>query len=229
MENDTQAQDVNTVETDTTIASSSENQTASNTQTDESGGQEEKYVPYERFKEINDRLSQSEERYQQSLARLEALETNVKQPETVDPQQESLKQQLKALGFVTKEEQLAEIKRHKEDMEVQGEMARLEKTYDGSDGRPKFDRKAIVKFAIEKGIGDLDIAYKVSNESSLIDWHIKQASSKSKGVKTEASDGSGSAMAGTSITELKEAAKKGDRSCLITLIKRIALGNLLLV
>lgn len=225
MDNDIQAQDVTPVETDTTIAPSSENQTASAPQTDESGNTEEKYVPYDRFKEVN-------EGYKQSLARLEELENSLREMKVsnqpspkVDPESDALKNQLRNLGFITREEQLAEVKRQKEDMEVQSELARLEKTYDGSDGRPKFNRNAAVKFAIEKGIGDLEVAYKVQNEASLIDWHIKQASSKTKGVKTEGSDGSGSAAAGTANADLKEAAKRGDRNSLKTLIRRIAVGS----
>jgi hypothetical protein len=225
MENDVQAQDVNQVETDTTTASSSENQTISNAPQDDAGHEESKYVPYDRFKEVN-------EGYQQSLARLEELENTIRQIQTakdpapeVDPQSVALKEQLRQLGFITKEEQVAEVKRQKEDLEVQQELSRLEKTYDGNDGRPKFDRKGIVKFAIERGIGDLEAAYKLKHETDLVDWHIKQAISKSKGIKTEASDGSGSAMAGTSSADLKEAARKGDKSSLKTLIKRIALGS----
>ena len=62
-------------------------------------------------------------------------------------------------------------------------------------------------------------------EQDLINFHVQQAIAKSKGVKTEASDGSGSTQVGVTNDDLKEAAMKGDRTALRTLIKRQVFGT----
>jgi hypothetical protein len=53
-----------------------------------------------------------------------------------------------------------------------------------------------------------------------MDFAIKQALGKTKGVKSEVSDGSGSQEVGTTQGDLKEAALSGDSDAMATLIKR---------
>jgi hypothetical protein len=191
-----------------------------------------KAVPYDRFKEVNDRARQYEEELQHYKNQLEELKTKNQEPPTPpNPQEELIKQQFKKvadeLGYVSRQE----LQRQKEDEQVRSELQTLEKKYSGEDGRPKFDRQKVVNYAIQKGLtGDLEAAYKVMNEEALVNWHIQRAAQKSKGIATEKSDGSG-VNSGTSNDELMLAYRRGDRNALKTRLARTKLyqkviGNL---
>lgn len=215
----------NTVETETTVAPSSEDQTAqSQPSTDgaEEGKETSKFVPYSRFEEVNTGFRQSQETIEKLKQEVESIRSaqNAVNAPAPDPQQQAIKQQLEAMGFVTKEQQQAELKRQREDANVQAELTQLESKFDGKDGRPKFDRKKVISYAIENNLGNLEVAYKQLHEPDLISWHVQQALAKTGGVKSEASDGSGSAEAGTTSADLREAIAKGDKNALKTFLKR---------
>lgn len=203
-------------ETDTSDDSSNEEQTAQDSEESSSaeGTEEsEKSVPYSRFREVNEKAKRAEE----LEARLKELESR-SEPKEDNPQKEQIKEALKPildeLGYVSKDQ----LERQKEDEQIQGELSRLEKQYNGKDGRPKFDRDEVVKFAMEKRIGDIETAYEKLHQSELINWHVKEAIAKSKGIKTESSNGTGTS--GVTNDDLKESIKKGDRNALRTYLKR---------
>lgn len=174
-------------------------------------------VPYERFKEVNDELKTIRQEIQ-----------SLRQPQTPqapqDPTVAQAKEQLKSflkevapeLGFVSKEE----LARIEQDRQLNTTLSTLEGRYSGKDGRPKFDRKAVIDFALQRGIGDPEAAYKLMHEGELLNWHVKQALSKSGGIQTEGSDGSGSTGAGPTDAELKAAAARGDEQAAKLLIRR---------
>lgn len=223
-----QAQDVTqTPEVETGIAPSSENETAQVAQTDESAANEQsKYVPYSRFTEVNEGYKQAQQTVEQLQKEVEAIKSQfAPKPSEPDPQQVAIKQQLEALGFITKEQQEMEMRRQREDQKVQAELTQLENEFNGQDGRPKFDRKKVITYAIENQLGNLRTAYKEMHEQELINWHIEQAIAKSKGVKSEASNGSGSSEAGTTNEDLKEAIRMGDKNALKTFLKRQFINN----
>ena len=217
------ANDVNSAE-ETATVSSTEEQTnqdtgAESTQTTDDNSQTKtNEVPEQ------NRWAEKARKAEKELARLQAEVETLKKGNTpdLDDQSKAVKEQLRSMGFITREEQEAELKRREQDNRVQAELSRLETTYDGKDGRPKFDRQDIIDYALEKQIGDLEAAYKAKHWESLVDWHIKAASSKTRGIKTEASDGSGSAEAGTTDADLKGAAVRGDKTALRTYLKRFA-------
>lgn len=205
-------------ENDTSDVSSNEEETSQETGGDDSASStkesEGKYVPYERFREVNEKAKTLEEKIQ-------ALEQKVQGPRKEDnPEAHRIKEQLKPLlddmGYVSKEE----LAKQRQDEYYKSELTRLEDKYQGNDGRPKFDRDRVVKFALDKGIGDLETAYEKLNFKEIVNWHVKQAQTKSKGIKTEASDGSGSSGSGITNDDLKVAIGKGDKSALRTFIKR---------
>lgn len=206
-----------TVETDTTDSSSTEEQTAQDSKEFSSaeGTEElEKNVPYSRFREVNEKAGRVPELEQ----RIKELEGRI-EPTKSDPQKEQIKEALKPildeLGYVSKEQ----LDRDEEDKFVKSELTRLEDRYNGKDGRPKFDRNEVVKFAMSKKIGDLETAYEKLHFQELINWHVKETIAKSRGIKTESSDGSGTS--GVTNDDLKEAIAKGDKSALRTFIKRV--------
>ena len=231
---DTEAEDVKeeSAEEAATTTSGSEQTSddeteATETETLADGTPTDKPVPYSQFREANLKAQEAERKTQELEGRLRDLEakgTTGGYDATKDPayqaQAQQLTNQLKDMGFVTKAEQEAELERRDEDTQVQRELDSLESKYSGTDGRPKFVKQKVLDFALEKQIGDLEAAYKILNEKKLINWQIKQASSKTKGFKTETSTGTGSTEAGTTEKDLKDAIDKGDKSALQTYLKR---------
>ncbi len=185
----------------------------------EESASEDQMVPYSRFKEVNDKLKAESESKAEYERKLKAYEAKL-QPQ--DPKLAEVKQVLKELGFVTKEEAEAARKQQEQDAALSQSLSRLEGKYDGKDGLPKFDRQQVVDFAIANGISDPEAAYRQMHFDKIIDWNVKNALSKTGGVKSEKSDGSGSQQAGLTDGDLKEAAGKGDKTALRTLLKRIA-------
>ena len=225
MNNDkSQGEDVSqvtdTVETDTTDTSSSDNQTGQvteeSTSTVDTKGTDNKYVPYERFSEVNTKAKELE-------AKIQELEKRFEPKVESDPQQEQIKESLKQIapllkemGFVSKDQ----LEQEKEDNQVQAEISALENKFNGSDGRPKFVKEDVIKYALSNKIGSVEAAYKLKHEKELIDWQIARAIEKGKGIKTESSDGSGSSEVGTTNDDLREAIKGGNKSALHTFLKR---------
>lgn len=166
--------------------------------------------------EVN-RWAERARKAEKELAALKATETRV----PADPNQEQIKAQLKALGFTTREEMDRELAQREQDARIDRELTQLESKFSGSDGRPKFDRNKVLDYAIQNGIANPEIAYKAMHEKEIMDWAVKQAVTKTQGVKTEGSDGSGSTQVGTTNEDLKASIAAGDQSALRTYLKRL--------
>lgn len=163
---------------------------------------------------------------ERDLAQLRAAREADQNPATApDSQTEAIKAQIKAMGFVSQEEINAKLEEKEQDARVDRELSTLESKYDGKDGRPKFDRTKVLHFAVDNGIAKAEIAYKALHDKELTDWAIQQAVTKTRGIKTEGSDGSGSSQVGTTNEDLRAAIAKGDRSAVRTLIKRVTFGQ----
>lgn len=66
----------------------------------------------------------------------------------------------------------------------------LEKTIDGSDGRPSFNKKAVMAYATAYNIPDLEKAYEDMNQGAITKWKDQQVlSQKNKGLKTLSTGG----------------------------------------
>ncbi len=77
----------------------------------------------------------------------------------------------------------------------------LEKTIDGTDGRPAFNKKVVLAYANAYNIPDLQAAYEDMNKPQLDAWKATQVNAqKSKGLKTLGTGGI-KAPAETKITE----------------------------
>ena len=225
---DTENQDV--IQAEETASASSDTEQTDVTETEEveseeSAASEETESDGERIP--RSRFNQAIEKERVRIRELEQQIEGLQKQSNLTPedrakmdQLDSVKAQLKELGFMTKDEFEAERRQAKENEYVQSELSRLEKEWSGKDGRPKFDRQAVVQFALENKIGDPEAAFYKMNMKQIIDWHNRSASEKSKGIKTEVSDGSGSSQAGTSSEDLKAAIKQGDKNALQTLLKR---------
>lgn len=139
-----------------------------------------------------------------------------------DPSLEEAKRQIKELGFVTKEEQEQIAQQAKADAQLEQELTRLESKYTGENGLPKFTRQEVIDYALKNGIADPEAAFKLLKEKDILNYQIQQALTKSKGVKSEVSDGSGSTQSGTTDEDLKQAIRQGDKTALRTYLKRIS-------
>lgn len=180
------------------------------------GNLEEQAVPYKRFKEVNEKAKEAD----RLKAELEELRAKAAPPVPEDEQTKAVKETLKNLGFVTREEQEAQARQREEDAQLDKTFSALETKYDGKDGRPKFSRQDILDFYRETRVSsDPEVLYKVKHEKELLNWEIQQALSKTKGVKSEISDGSGSTTVGSN--DLKTAAMSGDKSALRDYLKRL--------
>lgn len=217
----TEEQDVIQAET-TAEAPSAENETVETTQ---DAGQEDsettsKTVPYDRFQEVissKNELKKEIDALKAQFGEIQAAKTPASPP---NPQEEVVKQQLdkylKDMGYVNK----AELEQKEADQQLQNNIKALAEKYNGKDGRPKFDKSKAIEYAQQHLIGDLEIAYKQMHEAELMDYNFKVMLGKTKAVKTETSDGSGSADFGTSSSDLMNAAARGDKDAMAALIKR---------
>jgi hypothetical protein len=83
--------------------------------------------------------------------------------------------------------------RIEEDFNMKEKLQELEDKYDGSDGKPAFDRVKVLSYGRENNIGDPEVIYKIINEEALDEWKIKNAvSRKPKATYAEKSGGVGS-------------------------------------
>lgn len=98
----------------------------------------------------------------------------------VSPEVQRAVDQLKSLGFVSKDD-LDDRLRATEDRSTLNSLhTGLESRYDGSDGRPKYDRKEIELFMKDKGIWEPQIAYDSLNKDELLDFELKKAEENKK-------------------------------------------------
>jgi hypothetical protein len=195
-----------------------EAETSQETQTTSEGKDlSEQVVPYKRFHEVNEKAKKAEELERE----LQELKAKATPPTPEDEQTKIVKETLKNLGFVTREEQEAELRRREEDAQLDKTFSKLESKYDGKDGRPKFSRQEILEFYRESRLStDPEILYKLKFEKELDNWKVQQALSKTQGTKSEASDGSGSTTTGAD--DLKTAAMSGDKSALRAYLKHFS-------
>jgi len=83
---------------------------------------------------------------------------------------------LRRFGIATKED----LQAVQDQIILDAEYSRLERLYDGSDGRPKFDRVEIEDHMRKTGIYNPEKAYKDLYEEELFDWRVAQSKGKPK-------------------------------------------------
>lgn len=101
--------------------------------------------------------------------------TPITPPQPDNPEVDKAIKYLKQTGKFVDQNDLEERVRVIQDrMTLDSEHQRLENIYDGSDGRPKYDRNKAEEYMRKNG-GMPSAAYKLMNETELLDWTIKQA------------------------------------------------------
>lgn len=205
--------EVTPAETETAPATSAEEQTTQPEETPteaiETPAEEPKVetninnnnIPYERFKGVNDKLKEAQDK----LAQYETAKPELSQQEA------TISETLKKLGFITKEEQQKTLQERDEDSAMQANLNKLETQYNGQDGSPKFKRVDIIDFCIKNGLKDPEMGYKLMNEKAIIDAKVKAALGTNVSVPTEASNGSGKVTT-TKSQDFKDAFKLSPNS-----------------
>lgn len=232
-ENKDQTTDVNNADATTANESSNVEETATETKSEtlaDGTPVDQKTIPYKVFQETREELGMTKNELKELRDKMNQIEqatvkSNLPNKDE-DPRVTEAKEQLKnflkevapELGFVSKDE----LRRQEEDKAFDAQLDRLEKEWDGSkDPSLKFDRKEVIKFAYENGIANPEAAFKIMKEEALTNYRIKQALSKSSGIKTEGSNGSGSQQAGVTDDDLRTAAAKGDKKAHYAYLQRI--------
>lgn len=134
-----------------------------------------------RINELTGKLKAQED----ELRTLKEAQTKVPPPPpgsdpTSTPEAQKVIKQLETLGFTRKTDVEEKIKVIEDRMTLNSEHSKLSNEYDGSDGRPKYDKSKIESYMREKGVYDPEVAYKAMNEAELLDWHLKKADAGSK-------------------------------------------------
>jgi len=127
----------------------------------------------------------------------EKLETSgTQQPAPVPGQEEQLtpelkraKDQIKSLKFVDEDVLEKRIRQMEDRILLDTEHGRLENSFTGDDGRPKYDRKEVEKYMRERAIYDPEAAYEQLYKTELLDWNIKQAQKEGKSAPPKSDSG----------------------------------------
>jgi len=131
---------------------------------------------YERLGKMYAPLLQQVRELSQKLQELQGTAKPAGETQDID---EITKQYLREkLGVVTQdiidkilEEKLRQIE---EDRRLEEYLQALEAEYDGSDGRPKFEREKVLEFCIKYGIPNPEWGYKLMYEKELKEWELRQ-------------------------------------------------------
>lgn len=95
-----------------------------------------------------------------------------------------LKDDLEQTGYIKKDELPKYFQQFQQEQEavkaVLNEAEKLEKEIDGTDGRPKFNKKVVLAYANSYGKTDLKEAYEEMHEDSLKAWKDNQISMQKK-------------------------------------------------
>lgn len=187
---------------------------------EESQDESQKAVPYDRFKEVNDKARDLE----QKMAQIEAERLEREQRANLSPEQQVQEEQakkareaLKKLGVITQED-LQQIQQQEaaKNMFI-SEMNRLESTYKGEDGMPKFVPEKVAEFmdnqrAKGNDISDPETAYKLMNFDAIVD---AKAKSQKSSAYSEKQAGGMNEVSDARRAELEAAKKTGDWASLL--------------
>jgi len=117
-----------------------------------------------------DRLGRQYTPLVQQLQELQAKLEQQQKPQIPEPVNDpETIEYLRKLGFVSRQE----LEQMREEEKLEEYLTSLENEYDGSDGRPKFDRIAVLKFCVDNGIANPEAGYKLLYEKELEEWRLK--------------------------------------------------------
>jgi hypothetical protein len=145
------------------------------------GDQTGKRSADERIDQLIAQIKGEQEEKEVMRQELEDLKKRVPPPPPpvgVTPDAQRAIDALKGLGFVREEDVEKRIKNIEGRYQLNSEHSKYETEFNGNDGRPKYNRSEIEKFMKEREIYDPLAAYKLMNETELLDWRLKQSETK---------------------------------------------------
>ena len=126
-----------------------------------------------------ERIRQLIEERNQALAKAQPEETppapNVVQQQQLTEEAKRAIDFLKSSGAIFKEDFDQYMNDLRNQMFLETQHAKLESRFDGSEGRPKYDRVVVQDHMKAKGLWDPQVAYDDLYREELTDWHIKKA------------------------------------------------------
>lgn len=197
---------------------------------DEGSSEDQKAIPYDRFKQKVEEVNQLKSEYEALKAKaevLDRLQESLKPQEPQDPIKQRAEAQLKEMGYVkaTDVEALVEqrLERARVEDSFMSQVAELQKKYDGSNGLPKFDPQKVAEwmdsnpyFKDGRGLPDLEKTFKVMYQDEFVDGMVKQ---KRGTAPSEKPGKPMSAVEDNSAADFEEAKKSGNWGSLI--LKRV--------
>jgi len=95
---------------------------------------------------------------------------------TEEPKSDPVLDELKKLGVPLKDEVVTkeDLAKLEERLAYQSKLNDLEKTINGSDGKPVFNKQEVIKYMQEHPVYDPEIAYEQLNKDKLKEFEIKQ-------------------------------------------------------
>lgn len=87
---------------------------------------------------------------------------------------------LRDLKFVQEDDLNKKIQEIEDRLALNTAHLRLEGSYDGSDGRPKYEKSAVEGYMRQNGVYNPEVAYKAMHETELLDWALKKAEGSTK-------------------------------------------------
>jgi hypothetical protein len=175
----------------TEITQEGEQEVSEQSEGKESQDESQKAVPYDRFRKVNEKARELE----QKMAQIEAERLEKEQQANLSPEQQVQEEQakkareaLKKLGVITQEDLQTIQKQEAAKNMFISEMNRLESTYDGKDGLPKAEPQEIAEFMdeqVQKGnhISDPETAYKLMHMDAIINAKAKAQKSSAYSEK----------------------------------------------
>ena len=96
----------------------------------------------------------------------------------ITPEAQRIVEQLKAIGVAFRTDLDTELETVRSRTALDNEHFRLERSFTGEDGRPRYDRSKIEAYMRDNGIYKPEVAYKALYEEELTDWTIRNAESR---------------------------------------------------
>lgn len=170
-------------------------------------------IPKDRFDEVvreRNELRELKARIESERMEQERLASMTPDEAEREQQMKVAKDALKKVGLVDQDtvKQMVEQRLQEDKMRnwFVSEMNRLESTYNGKDGMPKFVPQDVAKYMDTMGINDPEVAYKAMNVDAIVEARAKA----SKGTAySERSTGGTKEMTDSSRADLAAAAKSG--------------------
>lgn len=138
------------------------------------------------------KLQQDYTQKSQRLSELEKQSTPVA-PAGIDPtaKEQILKQLKGEFGMVTQEDLEAERNKIRRELQNEQQANDLERSIDGSDGRPAFKRQEVLNWMQQNPLAtaDISVAYKLMNEDAIAKWRITEYTKAKSGTQMPGSRG----------------------------------------